>query len=129
MPSRATFTMTLWTMNAAKSASSSSKADCITKAPDAAPRDLTLAIPTVRQPLPERRREHQPAILPQRIRAALQAEGRFRPDIAGEDLAIIADLLDDVIGPVLREPHLLAEIVADTEEPLHFRVWRILAHI
>src|SRR5579863_5441515 len=79
--------------------------------------------------LPERWREDQAAVFPQRVGAARETEGRFCPDITLKDLAIISDLLDRIESPIFRQAHLLPEIVADAEEPLHLGVLRILPHI
>src|SRR5471030_1675963 len=48
----------------------------------------------------ERRREHQAALGPQLVLAALQLERRAHADGALVALAGVTDLLDDVVGPV-----------------------------
>src|SRR5262249_6669122 len=75
---------------------------------------------------PEWWRVDEAAIAPGGIGTALELQGRFGADIAVEDLAVIAHLLDDVEGPVLAQPELLAEIIAGAEQPLHLRVGRTL---
>src|SRR4051812_23558799 len=67
---------------------------------------------------PERRREQQAAVLPQSVLSAAQAEPRTFAEMPLENLAVIPDLLDRLIGPVGREAVLLAEIVADAEQAL-----------
>src|SRR5436305_148787 len=70
---------------------------------------------------PKRRREQQAAILPQPVLAARQTEPRAFAEMALEDLAIISDLLDRLIGPVGGEAVLLSEIVADAKQAFDLR--------
>src|SRR5581483_9487009 len=64
------------------------------------------------------------AVFPERVQAARKTEARLGAEIALEDLAVIADLLDRLIGPVGTETILLAEIVADAQEALHLGIGR-----
>src|SRR6516164_1312553 len=66
----------------------------------------------------------QAALGPQLIAAARQLERRVRADIAVVDLAIIADLLDDVDDPVIADAEALAELTFDAEHALHLRIRR-----
>src|SRR6185295_140203 len=59
------------------------------------------------------RRILQPALAPEFVEAASEPERRLLADVAFEALAVIADLLDDVVGPVLREPSHLTHLVFD----------------
>src|SRR4051812_2544982 len=47
----------------------------------------------------DRHRVHQPALCPQIVLTAAQLQGRAFADVALEDLAVIADRLDDVDDP------------------------------
>src|SRR5580704_15286977 len=77
----------------------------------------------------EGRREDEAAIAPQPVEAARQAERGRLPHIALIDLAVIPDLLDDLIGPIGLEAELLAEIVADAQEALDLGIRRGGAHL
>src|SRR5215213_1510445 len=65
----------------------------------------------------DRYRIHQPAARPQIIRAAIQLERRLVADIALEDLAVIADRLDRVVGPFLIETEYLAQAGSRAQHP------------
>src|SRR5664279_5934526 len=69
-----------------------------------------------------RRRVHQPALGPQVVDAARQAEGRLEPEVSLEALAVVADLLDDAVGPLGVESQKLARVLGDAEEALHGRI-------
>src|SRR4029077_8788646 len=70
---------------------------------------------------PKRRRDQQPAVSPPSVLSSAQTEPRLLAEMALEDVAVIADLLDRLIGPIGREPVLLAKIVADPEQALYLR--------
>src|SRR5437879_2348616 len=56
-----------------------------------------------RSDLPERYRVHQTAAAPQIVQSAFELHRRALADIALEAFAVIADLLDDVIGKLVVE--------------------------
>src|SRR5437764_7563814 len=66
---------------------------------------------------PERWRDQKAAVLPELVLPARETEPRAFAEMALEDVAVVSDLLDRLIGPVGREPVLLSEIVADAEQP------------
>src|SRR3954447_20457848 len=66
----------------------------------------------------ERYRVHQAAVGPQRVLAALELEGRVLADIALEAVAVVPDLLDDVVHPLLVDADRLAVARCDAEEAL-----------
>src|SRR5690242_21840801 len=68
--------------------------------------------------LPDRHGVLQAAVLPQRIQAALDLERRPHADVALEALAVIADLLDDVVGPLLVDAERLAHPGRHAEQTL-----------
>src|SRR5262249_37282297 len=70
------------------------------------------------RPSPHRWRVHDAALGPQRVQAARDLERRALPDVALEHLAVITDVLEDTVGPVLGEAELLAEIALGTEQAL-----------
>src|SRR2546423_14425859 len=70
---------------------------------------------------PKRRRDQQPAVFPQPVLPAREAKPRAFPEVALEDLAVVSDLLDRLVGPVGRKAGLLSEIVADAEQALDLR--------
>src|SRR4030081_1185029 len=70
----------------------------------------------------ERRRIKHPALVPRLVVAAIELQCRSAAEIARIDLAIVADLLDDLVGPRLAYPELLADTRHDAEELLHSRV-------
>eukprot|EP01026_Neomeris_dumetosa_P064533 TRINITY_DN6151_c0_g1_i2.p2 TRINITY_DN6151_c0_g1~~TRINITY_DN6151_c0_g1_i2.p2 ORF type:complete len:260 (+),score=23.37 TRINITY_DN6151_c0_g1_i2:269-1048(+) len=72
----------------------------------------------------ERRSVQDAALRPELVDAPRQLQRRVRTNIAVEGLAVIADALDDVIGELLVEPELLAEIRLLAEHPKHFRIGR-----
>src|SRR5262245_10183448 len=59
---------------------------------------------------PDRRRVLNATLGPQPVDAAADAEPRAAPNIALEDLTVIADMLDDTHCPVLGQTELLTEI-------------------
>src|SRR5205814_8417388 len=63
----------------------------------------------------ERDRVHQPAVGPQRILAALELQPCVLADIALEAVAVIPDLLDDVVHPLLVDADRLALARSDAE--------------
>src|SRR5205823_2228495 len=67
----------------------------------------------------DRRHVEQPALAPEAVQAPLEAE---RLEIRLEALAVVADLLHDVVGPAVVERHHLADVAARTDEALDRRV-------
>src|SRR5215467_4476679 len=63
-----------------------------------------------------RRRVHDAALGPQRVQAARDLERRVLSDVALEHLAVVPDMLDDAVDPVLGEAELLAERVLRPEQ-------------
>src|SRR4051812_2254157 len=63
----------------------------------------------------------QPAVLPELVLPAREAEPRAFAQVALEDLAVVSDFLDCLIGPVGREAVLLPEIIAHAEQALDLR--------
>src|SRR3954468_1633271 len=72
--------------------------------------------------LAHRWRELQSAFVPQRVQAARDLQWRALPDVAFERLAVIADLLDDAIGPVVWQTERFAMLALAAEQPLDVRV-------
>src|SRR5258706_2779552 len=70
----------------------------------------------------DRRRVHQAALGPQVVDAARQPDRGLRPEVALEAFAVVADLLDDAVRPLLVQAEQLAGVFRDTEETLHARV-------
>ena len=58
----------------------------------------------------------QAAILPQRILVARHPERRCHPDVALEHFRVIADLFDDVVGPVIAKTETRAEVARSSEQ-------------
>jgi hypothetical protein len=50
-------------------------------------------------------------------------EPGFGSDVALENLAVVADLSNDLDCPVLRETRLFAEISCGADQPFDFRLW------
>src|SRR5438445_7492302 len=63
--------------------------------------------------LAQRRSVHQSALVPQAVQAALEAE---RLEVGVEALAVIADLLHDLVGPLVVHAEVRAQVAAPTEE-------------
>src|SRR5580704_10749615 len=71
---------------------------------------------------PKRNRVHQAAVGPQRVLAALELERRVDANIALEALAVVPDLLDDVVHPLLVDTDGLAVAWRDAQEALDGRI-------
>src|SRR5207247_11199434 len=69
--------------------------------------------------LPQRRSVHQSALVPQAVQAALEAE---RLEVGVEALAVIADLLHDLVGPLVVHAEERAQVAARADETLDRRV-------
>ena len=65
-----------------------------------------------------RRRVLQAALVPGAFQAAVQLQRRARTDIAVEDFAVVADRLDDVVGPIVGEAHPLTQLLGDAQQAL-----------
>src|SRR5258708_30665182 len=70
----------------------------------------------------DRRGVLQSALLPECIQATLDFERRVLAHVALEGFAVIADQLDDVVGPIVLEPEGLAEITFAAQQALDFRL-------
>src|SRR5467141_2120789 len=68
--------------------------------------------------LAQRRRVHQSALVPQAVQAALEAE---RLEVRVEALAVIADLLHDLVGPPVVHAEQRAQVAARAGEALDRR--------
>src|SRR5690349_760604 len=71
--------------------------------------------PTARGGSSDRRRVEQPALVPQAVQPALEAE---RLEIGVEALGVVAHLSYDVVGPAVVERHHLADVAARADEAL-----------
>src|SRR6267378_3098722 len=69
--------------------------------------------------LAQRRRVHQSTLAPQAVQAALEAE---RLEVRVEALAVIADLLHDLVGPLVVHAEQRAQVAARAGEALDRRV-------
>src|SRR5215831_16674378 len=70
----------------------------------------------------DRRCVLQPALGPQCVQSARDLERRALADVALEHLAVISDMLDDAIHPILGQAELLAERTLDPEQALDLRI-------
>src|SRR5579883_3449763 len=77
----------------------------------------------------ERWAVEQAALGPQLVAAALQLEGRTHADGALVALAVVPHLLDDVVGPVVGQPHHVAELAFDAQDAADFGVGRLGLHL
>src|SRR5438477_11778247 len=91
-----------------------------------APAAIIPASPAYFSFLANRRRVHQPALVPQPVQAALEAQ---RLEVRVEALAVVADLLDDVPGPLVVQAEHLAEVAGRAHEALHRRVGALLIDV
>src|SRR3982751_3552146 len=78
--------------------------------------------PVAGAPLADRLRVLQAALGPQRVQATLDLERAAHADIALEALAVITDLLDDGVDPLLVDAERLAHAWRDTENALDRRI-------
>src|ERR1043166_694503 len=76
-------------------------------------------------PSADRRGVLKPALGPEPVQATCDLERRALPDVLLEDLAIVPDMLDDAIGPVLGQSELLAVVPFSAEQALDVRVGRL----
>src|SRR5512138_2919447 len=83
----------------------------------------------VKTGLAHRRGVDDAAVLVLRVEAALEADRRAGADELLEDLAVVADLLDDVVGPLVVEPQHLAHVPLGAEEPVDVRIAGALGHL
>src|ERR1700719_398686 len=77
-----------------------------------------VSLATAAPPSADRHRVDQPALGPQIVVAALELERRAEAEMLVEDLAVIADQLDRVVGPFLVEPQGLAHARCPAEHAL-----------
>src|SRR6202171_1277180 len=68
----------------------------------------------------------QAALGPQRVEPARDLQRRALADIALKNFAVIADGLDDAIGPVVGQPEPFTELAFETEQAADFRIGRVL---
>src|ERR1700684_1097022 len=71
---------------------------------------------------PDRRGGLPSALVPERVQAAGDLDRRAHAHVALENLAVIADVLDDAIGPIVGEAEALAETALDAEQPADPRI-------
>src|ERR1700686_3113308 len=83
--------------------------------------NAALSLATAAAPSADRHGVHQPALGPQIIVAAFELQRRAETEIAVEDLAVIADRLDFVVGPFLVEPQGLAHAGRGAKHALDVR--------
>src|ERR1700733_1434813 len=67
----------------------------------------------------------QAALGPQRVQAARHLQRRALANIALKALAVTADRLDDVGGPIVGQPHAGAELALDAEQPADIGIVRL----
>src|SRR5262249_12728476 len=65
------------------------------------------------------------ALGPQLVQPAVDLERRAHADVALKRFAVVADLLDDVNGPILGQAELLTVVAFSSDETLDLRVWRL----
>src|SRR5215218_7858164 len=68
--------------------------------------------------LPDRRGVLEAALGPQLVQAAVDLEGRLRAEVAVEALAVVTDLLDDGVDPLLVDPQGLAHAWCHAKDAL-----------
>src|SRR5690606_9601241 len=71
----------------------------------------------------------QTTLVPQGIEATLDLQLAAGTDVAIEDFRIVADLLDDLYGPVLRQLQVLAEVTLGAQQAGDVRVLGGLGHL
>src|SRR5262245_2541141 len=71
----------------------------------------------------------QAALRPELVQTASQAQGGLQTDIAFEAFAVIPDLLEDVVGPSIIEPHHLAHFVLDAQQATDLGIVRLGLHV
>src|SRR3982750_1341914 len=67
----------------------------------------------------------QPAVHPERVKAALDLERRTLADVALKDFAVVAHVLDDPHPPIVGQASGFAELSLRAEETLDLRVVRL----
>src|SRR5215203_6755810 len=67
----------------------------------------------------------QAALRPERINAALDLQRRALADVALENLAVVADVLDDAHGPIVRQTDRLSELALGSDEALDLGIIRL----
>ena len=70
---------------------------------------------------------HQAAFRPELVEAARQVEGGVRAEVLGPGFAVVADLLNNTIRPVLVEAEHAAHVLAGADQALHVGVGGRLA--
>src|SRR5690606_12478688 len=92
-------------------------------------RRRTALLPLPATPSAHRRRVVQPALGPQAVEAALDAETAVGAEMARKELAVIADGSDDPHRPVAVEPEYATPASLGAEQPTDARVPRGLREI
>src|SRR5690349_1042987 len=78
--------------------------------------------PGLRPGLPHRQGVHHAALAPQSVDATPEFERRVDTEVAVVDFAVVAELLDDVVGPALLQPEQLAIARIAAEQLAHSRI-------
>src|SRR5678816_4150247 len=81
---------------------------------------VSTAMPS--SPSADRRGVLQAALRPELVHAAVDLEQRVRTDMLVVALAVVTDLLDDVVDPLLVDPERLAHARRDAEDALDRRI-------
>src|SRR4051812_16373831 len=81
--------------------------------------------------LPDRRGVHQATLGPQGVEASLQFQSGTLAKVPLEQLAIVPDLLDDVVAPLRIDPQHGSDLPRGTEQALDVgvRIVHVLVHI
>src|SRR5690606_38269433 len=72
----------------------------------------------------DRHRIVEAAVRPQRIQATVERKRRIRADIGRIGFTVVADMLDDAVGPIGREPDRSTKIAFHAEQAADFGVIR-----
>src|SRR5262249_52038111 len=92
-------------------------------------RTITLAFAQATTSSLERRGVEEAALGPQLVLAARELQCRAHADRALVGLAVVPDLFDHLVHPVIRQAEQLAEIAFDAEQAPHLGVGRLRLHL
>src|SRR5271169_3231753 len=83
------------------------------------------------RPLANRRPVLQTALGPQSVEATHDLQGRALPDVSIEHFAVIPDMLDNAVRPVVGQAERFAVLALDTQQPPRFRIvgFQLLVHV